>query len=110
MSMTQHPWIGEGLGAIRKIWSEQDHGLLSTWNQMHNDYLSVLVEQGRIGLAATLLVFVSALWSFIRHNQLMCASVLVAFMLNALVNFPGHLWSIGIIVLLVLSAKKEELA
>lgn len=110
LSMTKHHWIGDGLGAIRNIWSNTDLGLLSTWNQMHNEYLAVMVEQGIIGLISTLVVFLSSLFSFIRRNQFMCVSALLAFMLNALVNFPGHLWSIGIIVMFVLSHKQEDVS
>lgn len=60
-------WVGSGFGSFREVFSRyQPAGEFLVWNQLHNDYLEVLIEGGLI--AGVLLLWLMLMfWSRVLH-------------------------------------------
>ena len=98
---------GSGPGAIlalsQTIPNDEKHPLYH-WRHCHNEYLQLLIEQGVVGLAAVgwmLTDWWRKAWA-VRYDRtaLMLTLVGVAFLCNAVYNFPAHLWimaSLGLV-------------
>ena len=95
----QHPWTGIGPGAIAFLSQTITSGPLQQWRHVHNEWLQLTIEQGVIGLVIVLWALLRTMrqaWTY-RTDPLvqMCAMVLLAFVVNSLINFPAHLWVLG---------------
>lgn len=98
----QHkPILGLGLGFI----SELSHQITSPshplfqWRHVHNEFFQIAIEQGVIGLSLVAWILVDywrTVWRLPKTREVVaCAGIMLAFLLNSLVNFPAHLWAIG---------------
>lgn len=91
------PFFGHGPGA----WSAYLNGPLNqatgmNWQQLHNDFLQLLVEHGVIGFG----IVAVGLAMFFRKAQRLCpfyGSAAVVLCANALGNFPMHLACFGLV-------------
>lgn len=95
------PWTGMTLGYVwlRSRQAQQEERTLKVWRYTHSEPFQVAIEQGVIGLA--LLGWVLLAWA-LHARQLWThplgptlIAMMVAFLLNCLVNFPAHLWALG---------------
>ena len=79
-------------------------GVIQGWRHVHNEFLQTALEQGVIGLSLKLWVLVSwfrAAWRARGDALMACfAAIGAAFLSNATVGFPEHLWVLGVFGLL----------
>jgi hypothetical protein len=83
------PTFGWGPGS----WQDKQIVHQGLWlNYLHNEYIEILVEYGRIGAGLGLAALLQFLWRFrLTWHHAMCAAILV----NACGNFPLHLAATG---------------
>lgn len=85
----KRPTFGWGPGA----WQDKQIVLHDLWlNYLHNEFIELLVEYGRVGATLAALALLQFLWRFrLTWHHAMCAAILV----NACGNFPLHLAATG---------------
>jgi len=69
------------------------------WRHVHNEYFQMAIEWGLIGfffLAWMIRDLICQVWRLPRTRLVTAlGGILLAFGVNSLVNFPGHLWQLG---------------
>lgn len=85
--------IGSGLGKISSLAIKMGG---SAWRQAHNEYYQLAIEGGIIGLGIAIWGIVVYFKTFFRLKEnrlaLCLASIFLAGLINALFNFPFHLY------------------
>lgn len=101
-------WFGMGLGAFRHfgsvIQTQINVEVGHWWLWAHNDWLQVLFETGVIGLSATILVVVAALWSAIKACRIDLFASIVAICVVSAGNYPLRLAEFVVTVTIVMTA------
>lgn len=104
----RHPWIGFGLGSIMDYSHLIKEGSpIYHWRHAHNEYLQIVVEQGRIGFILVTAMGIAVVRKGLRLPQPLQATllgVLLAFALNSCLNFAAHLWVLGCMPLMAYCA------
>lgn len=97
----QRAILGHGPGFVSNFAESipADGGLLYRWRHLHNEFYQVGMEQGIIGLILIgfLLYTLFRLIKILPKTDVLIAmsGILIAFLINCLVNYPCHLWMIG---------------
>ena len=97
--LQERPITGFGPGFVMDYSSTITSGFLHKWRHVHNEYLQLIVEQGIIGLGFVLWGIWDVLARLRRVEKtplvILAGGVFLAFLVNAFVNFPAHLWLLG---------------
>ena len=95
------PWRGMSLGYVwlRSRQAQQEERTLKVWRYTHSEPYQLAIEQGVVGLGFLGLMVLAwtrraaRIWRTPVGGTL--TAIMVAFLLNSLVNFPAHLWALG---------------
>ena len=97
----QRPITGFGPGFVMELSRSFDdaNSPLRQWRHVHNEYFQVAIEHGLIGLSLVgwlLWDYWRTVWRLPKTKLVVaCSGMMLAFLLNSLVNFPAHLWLTG---------------
>lgn len=101
-------WFGMGLGSFRHfgsvIQTQINVEVGHWWLWAHNDWLQVLFETGVIGLSATILVVVAAMWSALKACRIDLFASIVGICAVSAGNYPLRLAEFVIAVTIVMTA------
>ena len=101
-------WVGMGLGTFRHFGSVIQTQIQVEvgwwWLWAHNDWLQILFETGVLGLAASVLVLLSAFWRAIALGHDGLVGSLVAVSVVSFGNYPLRLAEFAVVVTIIMSA------
>lgn len=101
-------WVGMGLGTFRHfgsvIQTQINVEVGHWWLWAHNDWLQILFETGVLGLAASILVLLSAFWRAIALGHDGLIGALVAISVVSFGNYPLRLAEFALVVTIIMSA------
>lgn len=94
-----NPVMGLGPGAVHEFISQIKSGPIFNWGHVHNEYFQLAIEQGLIGLGLFCWILwnkVKQAWHVPKSNEAVTLIAIgLVFLINALINFPAHLWHLG---------------
>jgi hypothetical protein len=96
---SERPITGFGQGFTFFLATMTQEGPIKNWGHVHNEVFQVALENGVVGVGlvlATLTLWVRRACQ-VWHTKLgrSLIAVMGAFGLNAMLNFPAHLWALG---------------
>lgn len=97
----RRPITGFGQGFIMELSREiPNTSRIFQWRHVHNEYLQLAIEQGVVGVACAgwfLYGLVHATRRAVASpERTSLLAMLLAFLVNAMLNYPAHLWQVGI--------------
>jgi hypothetical protein len=96
----KQPLTGFGSGFVMSLSTQTPHGSpIFQWRHVHNEYFQVAIEYGLIGLTFIgwmIRDLIRDVWQLPKTKLVTALTgILIAFGMNAFINFPAHLWQVG---------------